>query len=144
MSHPSVAEQLFFTEPMGRFALGHVFRTGQEVASEAPGLRDTDIGYWKCDIEDGNRLTWSTKVFELFDFAPDQPVDRQKAVERYSPHSRSVLDRLRSFALNHKCGFILDASLGQQGQNMRWIRVLAVPILDNDKVVGLQGLKRAL
>jgi hypothetical protein len=144
MPNSPLLEQLFFTEPAGRFALGHVIRSGQEVATADEILACNDTGHWRCDINDHNRLTWSDKVYELFGMPVGTQVERDQAVARYCEHSKGVLERLRAFAINRKCGFILDAAIHPNEKDNRWIRVLAVPILENDRVVGLQGLNRAL
>jgi hypothetical protein len=65
-------------------------------------------------------------------------------VAHYSEQSKGVLDRVRAFAINRKCGFILDAMISADGGSNRWIRLIAFPILNAGRVVGLQGLKRAL
>lgn len=136
--------ELFFGEPAGRFALGHVFRSPQAFADADQVPASDEIGHWRCDITDHDKLTWTDAVYELFGLPADTPVERDQAVARYSDHSKSVLDRLRTFAITRGCGFILDAAIYPNGEENRWIRILAVPVLENDRVVALQGLKRAL
>jgi hypothetical protein len=143
MPGSSITRQLFLDEPAGRFALGHVFRLpldGESVDS----LASDDIGHWSCDIADGDRLTWSDKVYELFGIPVGTAVDREQALQCYSDQSRDVLERLRPFAIGHRFGFILDAALGQTKDSFRWIRILAIPVVERDLVVGLRGLKRTL
>ena len=136
--------ELFFGEPAGRFALGHVFRSTQAFAAADQVPASDDVGRWRCDITDHDKLTWTETVYELFGLPADAQVERDEAVARYSDHSRSVLERLRTFAITRGCGFILDAAIHPKGEENRWIRILAVPILENNRVVALQGLKRAL
>ncbi|MCL6683965.1 hypothetical protein [Sphingomonas alba] len=138
-----IARDMFLSEASGRFALGHVFRTSQEVEGASGAIAD-DIGRWRCDIIEGDQLTWSKKVYELFGLPAGKPVVREQAVRCYKEHSKSVLDRLRNDAIRHKCAFILDAAIEVTGKGTKWIRVLAVPILQGDRVIGLHGLKRAL
>jgi len=132
---------LFDEEPAGTFVQGHVFRAAPDLAS---ALQDPGNGYWHCDIADEDSLTWSEKVYELFGLRTGSPIGRDWAVGRYSEESRSALERLRTLGLNRNLGFILDAEIRPQAEESRWIRVLAVPILSNRRVVGLHGLKRAL
>jgi hypothetical protein len=105
---------------------------------------DPDIGYWHCDITDEDRLTWSDKVYELFGLSPGSPVERDWAVARYGENSKTSLERVRKYALSHNFGFILDAAIEPEGGDCRWIRVLAVPIVEDGRIVGLHGLKRPL
>lgn len=141
MPTEGVLPQLFLSEPAGRFALGHVFSGGRGFV---PTGANDGIGQWRCDIADDNRLTWSKEVYDLFGIPAGTQVDRDEAVAHYSEQSKSVLERLRAFAISRKCGFILDALISADGSSNQWIRLIAFPILNAGRVVGLQGLKRAL
>ena len=142
MPTEGVLPQLFLSEPAGRFALGHVFSGGKDLVE--PTSSNEGIGHWRCDIADDNKLTWSNEVYELFGIPAGTQIDRDDAVAHYSEQSKSVLERLRAFAINRRCGFILDALISADGGNNQWIRLIAFPILNAGRVVGLQGLKRAL
>jgi len=137
----SFVSALFHEEPAGTFADGHVFVSAPDLTS---AQQDPGIGYWHCDIADHERLTWSEKVYELFGLPAGTPIVRDWAVKRYDEYSRTALERVRKYALSRKLSFILDAEIAPEGANQRWIRVLAVPILADGRVVGLHGLKRAL
>ena len=137
----SLVNALFYEEPAGTFVEGHVFRSAPDLAS---ALQDPDNGYWRCDIADQDSLSWSEKVYELFGLRTGSPIGRDWAVDRYSEQSRSALERVRTLGLNRNLGFILDAEIRPEGAESRWIRVLAVPILSDRRVVELHGLKRAL
>ena len=137
----SFIDSLFNEEPAGTFLDGHVFTSTPDLARER---QDPDNGYWHCDVADHDRLTWSDKVYELFGLPVGSPVDRQQAVARYADQSRQALERVRKYALSRGFGFILDAAIEPETASERWIRVLAVPILEGGRVVALHGLKRAL
>jgi len=135
---------LFFREPPGRFALGHVLGPAPSEDGFADLLQHKDAAHWHCDIANQDALTWSDKVYEIFGLPPGAPVTREVAVQRYRDHSRGVLDRVRSFATSHKCGFLLDAEISSQSEESKWIRIAALPILDEGRLVGLRGAKRIL
>lgn len=137
-----ILRQLFLSEPVGRFALGHVFSSQHGFTN--PSKDHDGIGHWRCDITSDNRLTWSKEVYDLFGIPFGSEVKREEAVARYSEQSKSVLERIRTYAITHKCGFILDAAITADGKGSHWIRLIAFPILEAGRVVGLQGLKRAL
>lgn len=134
----------FLQEPAGRFALGQVLLSAIAEA-DFDDIRggEEDVGIWHCDLTQGDALTWSEKVYEIFEMPVGSEVPRKDAVAKYLEHSRSVLERLRTYAINRKCGFILDAAISPDGTT-RWIRILAAPIIKEGRVVGLCGLKRVL
>jgi hypothetical protein len=131
----------FYGEPDGTFSNGHVFtRTLDLTGAQA----DPAFGYWHCNVLDRDRLTWSDIVYGLFGLPPASPIDRDWAVSRYSEASKRVLQTVRTYALGRKLGFILDAEINPVAARAHWIRMLAVPTLAQNRVVGLHGLKRAL
>ena len=52
-----------------------------------------------------------------------------------------MMERLRSYAISHGVGFTLDAEIRPNGLRSRWIRLIAAPTFDGDKVTRLHGLK---
>ena len=139
--------EMFFVNPMfesapsGNFAEGYVFLTGVNLETLRQGPAN---GYWHCDIANHNSLTWSEAVYELFGLPAGAPIKREWAVERYSKSSMDTLERVRKLSLTRDCGFILDAAIEGSGSAKRWIRVLALPIVENGRIVGLHGVKKGL
>ena len=133
----------FFEEPPGRFALGQILL--RQSLREVDELIEADsAAWWHCDIQDSDKLTWSDKMYELFGFPFGSEIERQDVVARYRDYSRSVLEHLRRYAIDHEFGFVLDAEISPGEDFSHWIRILAVPVLENGRVVALRGLKRAL
>lgn len=137
----SLAETLFDEEPRGVFSGGQIFMSAPDLDNVR---RDPANGYWHCDIANEDSLTWSDKVYELFGLPAGVPIDRGQAVARYSERSKDALQYIRGYALGHDYCFILDAEIELYENSSRWIRVLAVPILEYGRVVALHGVKRAL
>jgi hypothetical protein len=140
----SELHDLFFREPPGRFALGHVLVHATLAENFDFLLEHKDVGQWHCDIANDDALTWSDRVYEIFGLPPGARVRREQAVRRYRTHSRGVLEQVRSFATRRKCGFILDAEISPRSEESMWIRIAALPILDEGQLVGLRGAKRVL
>lgn len=135
------ANKLFDEEPAGAFVHGHIFMKAPDLDS---AQQDPRVGYWHCDIAHEDRLTWSDRVYELFGLPSGSTVDRHWAVDHYSQFSQEALQKVRTYALGRKFGFILDAAINPENEGGRWIRVLAYPVVVKGRVVGLHGLKRAL
>lgn len=142
ISSPSLSS-LFYDEASGTFSDAFVFEPSAERMTN--GERNFDVGHWRCDLANDNRLKWSDEVYDLFGLLPGTPIDREWAVGRYQNGSRTTLERVREYAIERGVGFILDAEIKAECRRPSWIRVLAVPIYDRDgQVVRLEGLKRDL
>jgi hypothetical protein len=138
---PTFVNAMFEQEAAGTFAEGYVFKSGLDL----DGLRgDAANGYWRCDVAHNDDLTWSDQVYDLFGLAAGSPILRDWAVARYSEASKEALRRVRKFGLTRDFGFILDAEIDPEGAPVRWIRVLAVPVIENGRLVALHGVKRAI
>jgi hypothetical protein len=135
---------LFFRELPGRFSLGHILSRVTPAEDLAYLLEHKDVGQWHCDIANGDALTWSDRVYEIFGLPLGAGVTREQAVRRYRTHSRGVLERIRSFATSRNCGFILDAEINPRSEESKWIRIAALPILNKGRLVALRGVKRVL
>jgi hypothetical protein len=98
-------------------------------------------GCWECDLTDGNALTWSGGVYDIFGLARGVRVSRDEAAALYREESRAAMERLRSYAIRHKRGFTLDAEIRPVIGDNRWMRLIAVPIIEGDRAVRLHGLK---
>jgi hypothetical protein len=143
MSSRSPLHKLFFQEPAGRFGLGHVLANALP-CGELERLERDDVGCWQCDLANQDALSWSKKVYEIFGLPHGEPINRGNVVKQYRDHSRGVLERLRAYAINKRCGFILDAEISSPSGDSHWIRILATPALERGRVIGLHGLKRML
>ena len=140
----SVLLDLFFREPPGRFALGYIFGPATAAGGLADLLQHKEAAHWHCDIANDDALTWSDKVYEIFGLPKGGSVTREQAVQRYHDHSRGVLQRVRSYATSRKYGFLLDAEITTSREESKWIRIAALPILEEGRLVGLRGAKRVL
>ena len=97
-------------------------------------------GNWECDLSD-NSLIWSGGVYDIFGLPRDSTINRNDAVALYCEESRSKMERLRAYAIRHRCGFTLDAGIEPVGGKRRWMRLIAEPVFEGDRAVRLHGLK---
>lgn len=99
-----------------------------------------NAGCWECNLADSS-LIWSGGVYDLFGLPRNAKVTREEAVALYSEGSRNAMERLRAHAIKHKRGFTLDAEVCPPSGGRRWMRLIAAPVCEGDRVVGLHGLK---
>jgi PAS domain-containing protein len=98
-------------------------------------------GCWECDLAGGDMLTWSGGVYDIFGLPRGAAVSRDEAAAFYSEASRSAMERLRRYAIRHKRGFTLDAEIRPAVGGNRWMRLIAVPVIEGNRTVRLHGLK---
>ncbi|HET9509982.1 MAG TPA: PAS domain-containing protein [Sphingomonas sp.] len=96
---------------------------------------------WWCDLSDDS-LRWDGGVFDLFGIAPGTRLDRRAVVEMYVDHSRAMLNRLRSAAIERRGSFTFEARIKRVDGEMRWMRVSADTLTSNGRVTHLYGTKR--
>lgn len=121
-------------------ALGHMMR---EPDGRAGVLASTlETGLWSCDLMRDSRLRWSPQVYALFGLGLDEPLTRAAAVTCYAARSRAAMEALRAHAIHHRRGFTLDAMLRRHDGEMRWMRLSAMPVIADGKVVRLCGTKQ--
>ena len=131
-----------------RFALGHAFAWPESAPMLSVGplpreLAAQGVGLWSCDLAD-NSLTWSAGVYDIFGLPRGARVRRDEAVALYAEESRAAMESLRAYAIKHRRGFTLDAELRPAQGGARWMRLVAVPVCDGRRVVGLHGVKKLI
>ena len=101
-----------------------------------------DIGVWSCDLANNDKLRWSPQVHRLFGIPEDEHLTRSLTVSLYAPRSRSAMEMLRSYAIQHRRGFTMDAMIRRPSGEARWMRLCAMPIISDGKVARLCGTKQ--
>jgi PAS domain S-box-containing protein len=101
-----------------------------------------DIGVWSCDLANGDALRWSPQVYDLFGIPEGERLTRSLTVSLYAPSSRAAMEHLRAYAIQHRRGFTMDAMICRSGGDARWMRLSAMPIISEGRVVRLCGTKQ--
>ena len=130
-----------------RFTLGQLMDCSDELVRAYARQRKSPrhgAGAWECQIP-RDALTWSDEVYDIFGVPRGTPISRAEALTYYCVHSRAVMERLRATAIKTKQGFVLDAEMRPgHGPRKCWMRMVAVPVCENGKVVRLQGFKQLI
>ena len=95
---------------------------------------------WACDLAD-NSLTWSPGVYDLFGLPPGASISREETAALYCDESRVAMERLRTYAIRHCRGFTLDVRLRPVTGDRLWMRLVAMPVSADRRVVRLEGVK---
>ena len=99
------------------------------------------IGVWECAL-DGEQLTWTDVVYDIFDLPRGSAIDRSSTLACYTPSSRIALDEARSRAIREGDGFTLDAEIVTGRGNRRWIRLTATVEREAGAAVRIFGMKQ--
>ena len=99
------------------------------------------VGQWECDLTDKDRLSWSEEVHDMFGIPRGAAVARGEAAALYAEGSRAAMEKLRAYAIRHRRGFTLDVEICPAQAPRRWMRLIAAPVCEGDRIVRLQGLK---
>ena len=129
-----------------RFVLGQLLDgNGVDLTSSADEnyLARLGTGHWQCELPNDS-LSWSDAVYDIFGLPRKSAVTRAEAVTFYCEHSRAVMERLRTEAIEHEQAFVLDAEIRPGHGERRWMRLIAAPARDKDRVVRLHGLKQLI
>ncbi|HEV2594700.1 MAG TPA: hypothetical protein VGU01_05815 [Sphingomicrobium sp.] len=126
------------------FDLGHILSSAVIDSVSPARLGELGVqhaGLWECDLLNSS-LTWSGGVYDLFGLERERRITREQALAHYTEDSRVRLERLRSDAIRHKCGFTIDveiraAAVGQ----MRKVRLIGAPVYAGELAIRLHGLK---
>lgn len=131
-------------EQRGHFELGSILEpVPGELAEFAVrrALGQHRAGLWECDLADDS-LVWTSGVYEIFGLPQAAVVSRHEALALYRDHSRGRMEKLRSYAIAHQRGFVLDAQVRPaQGGPDRWMRLIGSPVIEEERTVRLHGLK---
>jgi diguanylate cyclase (GGDEF)-like protein/PAS domain S-box-containing protein len=99
------------------------------------------IGAWSCDLASG-LLNWTDGVFDIFGLPSENALDREATIQLYCEESRELLERKRSWAIENRHGFTLDARIVRPDGIERWIRITAATRGSNGRTEMLFGMKQ--
>ena len=126
-----------------QFDLGYILNCGVIDMVKPPEVGRLGIhhaGSWECDLADDS-LLWSGGVYDIFGLPRGIKITREAAMMLYSEDSRAVMERLRAYAIKHGVGFTLDVEIRAAIGEVRWMRLIAVPVCAGDRPLRLHGLK---
>ena len=129
-----------------QFELGHILSSAAiDIVNPATvgALGLHHAGCWECNLTD-NSLIWSGGVYDIFGLPRGIKVSRAEVLGLYTANSRATMERLRAYSIRHRRGFTIDIEIRPVTGDNRWVRVIAAPVVSEDRAVRLHGLKLIL
>lgn len=81
------------------------------------------LGAWECRL-DGDALTWTDGVYDLFGFRRGSTLSRAVTLDHYEERSRREMQALRTRAISTGQGFLLDCRIRSADGAARWMRLI--------------------
>jgi PAS domain S-box-containing protein len=136
----------------GSAMVSHVNITERKLAEEA--LKQSErllkasqglarVGGWEREVN-SEALFWTDETYRIHDLAPgevdpDNPEFRARLLECYDPEDRPVIMQAFMDCIEKGQGYDKDFSYTTFGGRRIWVRVTAMPIMEDGKVVRVVG-----
>ncbi len=88
------------------------------------------IGSWSWN-PNTDEIHWSQEVYKIHGVQPNTPISRAKGMEFYVEHERPRVQKLLDDVLTQKIRVDGHFEFHAQDGRVKWVRVIAEPILDN-------------
>jgi PAS domain S-box-containing protein len=122
--------------------------TERKYAEEALRLKDqllhltsemAKVGGWEFDPQTG-KGTWTDEVARIHDVDPTQATNVEIGLSVYVGESREKIEQAVKEAIEFGKPYDLELELISIKGDRKWVRTMALPIVQNDKVVKVQGI----
>jgi PAS domain S-box-containing protein len=100
--------------------------------------RIADVGGWEIEVET-MEVFWTDHLFDLLGFAGDEEPPLDEALDVYLPEDRSVVRDAVDAAIDSGESFDVEVRYRRSGEDVRWLRVQGVPVVDDGDVVTVRG-----
>jgi PAS domain S-box-containing protein len=97
------------------------------------------VGGWEFDTETLEG-TWTDEVAKIHDLEPSTFSTVALGLSFYTPESRQIIENGIKEAIENARPYDLELEMISAKGIKKWVRTLAVPIIENNKVVKLQGI----
>lgn len=135
------ALELFHPTPSESVDALAAMRLQQKVTTMDSATAAAGMGVWQCQLE-GDRLTWSAGVYDIFGLERGSPLRRDRTVAQYGDASRAAMQEARARAIETGTEFRLDAEIFRADGQQRWMRLTANVQSVNGFALRLFGTKQ--
>lgn len=97
------------------------------------------VGGWEFDTQT-LKGTWTDEVARIHDLEPSQGTNVELGLSFYTGESREKIEKALQEAIELGRAYNLELEMVTVKGNHKWIRTMALPIMDGGKVVKVQGI----
>lgn len=97
------------------------------------------IGPWEVKLET-SEVYWTDQVYRIHEVPLGQKMDITKGINFYHPDYRSQIEEAVNQAVELQKPWDLELKLITAKGNEIWVRALGIPVIEDEKTIGLRGL----
>ncbi|SEO71515.1 Signal transduction histidine kinase [Mucilaginibacter gossypiicola] len=99
------------------------------------------LGSWEINAQSTDTIQLSTQVYDLFDLQNQLNLSVEEFISFFEPPYRPVLQDAINLTLEHSRPFDIDLLLRSAKNNMLWLKVKAVPVINHfGKCTSVKGI----
>jgi PAS domain-containing protein len=96
------------------------------------------IGAWEFDPVT-RKGTWTEETARIHDLDPNDETNVEKGLSFYQGEARKIIENAVNDAINKAIPYDLELELISAKGNHKWVRTIGNPIIENGRVVKVQG-----
>ena len=100
--------------------------------------RIAQVGGWEFDVASG-AVKWTSELARLHDLAPGTLITGKSGLRFYHGDFRRKLEAAVREAIEHAKPYDLELEMVTAKGHRKWVRILGHPVVENQKVVKVQG-----
>lgn len=100
--------------------------------------RIAQVGGWELDLITG-QSSWTEEVARILDLDPQTTTSVQLSLSHYSKDSKPIIEKAVQDAITHAIPYDLELEIKTHLGNIKWIRTIGHPVVENGKVVKVRG-----
>ena len=100
--------------------------------------RIAHVGGWDFDPLAGTS-TWTEEVARIHDLDPKTPASVALSINYYTEHSKPIIEKAFRESVEQAKAYDLELEIITAKGNHKWVRTIGHPIVENGKVVKVQG-----
>ncbi len=98
-----------------------------------------EVGGWEFDAKTFEG-TWTDQAARIHDLDPGQPTNVELGISFYLPGSREKIEKAVQHAVEFAQPYDLELEMVSAKGLHKWVRTMALPILENGEVVRVRGI----